>query len=32
MSLIEILIISCIGVVFAFIWISLIRVSARGGG
>ena len=32
MSLVETLILCCIGAVVAFIWISLMRVSARGGG
>jgi hypothetical protein len=32
MSLPEILILSGIGILCAFIWISLIRVGARGGG
>ena len=32
MSLPEILILTSIGVVFAFIWIALIRVRSRGGG
>ena len=32
MSLPEILILAGLGLLFAFIWISLIRVSSRGGG
>ena len=32
MSLLEILILAGLGVLFAFLWIALIRVSSRGGG
>ena len=32
MSLVETLIVCSVGAVIAFLWISLMRVSARGGG
>ena len=32
MSLLEILILAGLGVLFGFLWISLMRVSSRGGG
>lgn len=32
MSVTEILILSGVGVFFAVVWISLMRISARGGG
>ncbi len=32
MSLVEILILACIGVVFASVWILMLRVESRGGG
>jgi hypothetical protein len=32
MSLGEVAILICIGAIFAFVWVSLIRAGARGGG